>query len=80
MVKSGIYVESAAVVKKPTVKRIPKYKSRIKVLDNMALQGVCSCGWVGNALVQSSGLDKALAATQSEIQTHKHILKAKKVK
>lgn len=61
-------------------KRVPKYKTRIRVLDSGALQGVCSCTWVGNALAQSSGVAAAMAAVQSEIQAHKHIPKPKKVK
>jgi hypothetical protein len=62
----------------PKPKREPKFKSRIKVLDNSALQGVCSCGWSGNALAQSSGLTKAMDAVQSEIQAHKHVPQPKK--
>lgn len=62
------------------VKRVPKYKSRIKVLESSALQGICSCGWTGNALAQSSGLATAMAAVQSEIQGHAHIPKPKKEK
>lgn len=53
-------------------------KAQIKVLDNQALQGICSCGWKGNALAQSSGLAKAMAAVQDEIQSHKHLPKEKK--
>jgi hypothetical protein len=49
----------------------------MKVLDNSALQGVCSCGWTGNALAQASGIAIAMAAVQSEIQAHKHIPKVK---
>lgn len=60
--------------------RVPKYKSRIKVLDSGALQGVCSCSWVGNALAQTSGLSVAMAAVQSEIQAHTHVPKPKKKK
>jgi hypothetical protein len=62
------------------IPRVPKYKTRIRVLDNGALQGVCSCTWVGNALAQTSGVGAAMAAVQSEIQAHKHIPKPKKVK
>lgn len=62
----------------PKVKREPKYKTRIKVLESSALQGVCSCGWVGNALAQSSGLSVAMTAVQSEIQGHKHLPQPKK--
>ena len=57
----------------PKPKREKKYKTRIKVLDSGALQGVCSCTWEGNALAQSSGLTKAMEAVQKEIQSHKHI-------
>lgn len=61
-------------------KRVKKYKDRIKVLDNGALQGACSCGWSGNALAQSAGLALAMASVQSEIQGHKHIPAPKKVR
>jgi hypothetical protein len=59
-------------------KRVKKYKDKIRVLDNSALQGVCSCGWVGNALAQTSGLAKAMTEVQKEIQGHKHIPAPKK--
>lgn len=62
---------------KPVKPRVLKYKSQLKVLDNSAIQGVCSCGWTGNPLAQTSGLAAAMAAVQSEIQGHKHIPKVK---
>ncbi len=64
----------------PKPKRIPKYKTRIKILDSGALCGVCLCGWSGNAIAQTAGLDKAMAAVQSEIQGHTHVPKPKKEK
>lgn len=67
-------------MKQEKPKREPKYKARIKVLESSALQGICSCGWVGNALAQTSGLAVALAAVQSEIQGHSHVPKPKKEK
>lgn len=60
--------------------KAPKFKTRIKVLESSALMGVCSCGWAGNALAQSSGLATAMAAVQSEIQAHKHLPQPKKEK
>lgn len=58
--------------------RVPKYKTRIKVLDNNALQGVCSCGWNGNAASMVKGVSAAMAVVQQEIQAHKHIPKERK--
>lgn len=52
-----------------------KYKTKTEVLDSGALRGVCSCGWRGNALAQSSGLTVAIAAVAEEIKTHKHLEK-----
>ena len=65
---------------KPKTVRVPKFKSNIKVLDSSALQGVCSCGWTGNALAQSAGLALAMAGVQSEIQGHKHMPQPKKIR
>lgn len=62
-------------------KRIPKYKSKVKVLDNGSLLGVCSCSWqMSEAVLQGKDLSLALTTVQKEIQAHKHIPKPKKVK
>lgn len=53
-------------------------KTSIKVLDNGALQGVCSCSWKGNAFVQKSGLTSAITAAGNEIAEHKCLPQPKK--
>lgn len=54
------------------------FKAQIKVLDNAALQGVCSCTWRGNAIAQTAGVSKAIEAAQGEIDSHIHIPKPPK--
>lgn len=55
-------------------KKVVVYKAKVKVLDNLALQGVCSCGWEGNAIAQSSGANAAYLAAAKEIDDHQHVV------
>jgi len=60
-------------------KRVKKYKTTIRVLDNGSLQGVCSCGWEQPmAVLQSSGLSEAISAVNTEVASHTHIPAKKK--
>lgn len=63
-----------------TVVRMPKPKSKVKVLGPNKVQGVCSCGWEGLVFVRLEDVSAAMTAAQNEINAHKHIPAPPKVK
>ncbi len=60
----------------PKLKKAPKYKTSVRVVETMVFMGVCSCSWEGNRL-GGEDISLALASVNSEIQAHKHIVKEK---
>ncbi len=63
----------------PKVKRVKKYKYKLKVMDSGALRPTCSCGWESDvSFAQFSGLAAAIEAANDYYSTHTHIKKVKK--
>ncbi len=55
-------------------------KSKIKIVGENRVQGVCSCGWVGLVFYNENDLSATYIAAVEEIQAHKHIPAPKKIR